>query len=1105
MNQVKNQIASAINKSIPVLLLILAILFSNLVYGQAANHIVISEVAPMGGSSTAFNTGEYIELYNPLSTAVIFGANVVITSGEATGSNAAAWTLSLAGKTIKGYGYLLIGDGGVAVTPDASFPTSKNLSNGNSTRAYIQLKDGVQIIDAFGWDASVLPPNCEGASFHPSNSNSDKKSFARKSGPNAIANDNLGNAWDSNNNATDFFECASGAANPQNSLSPIEVNPYGVVPADGVGSATLKSSPWQYNTPSALEFTLSSAGDTVKGFKLTKPATFFWNTGSMTVTPNTVSLSLSGDTLVLNNFILIGTDKIVLTISNVTSVDTTNEFTFNVRSAKDSVTFSPLQAQPKTLVYGTPRPMSSVKTKNASGILDYNSKWVVIKGVVTVANEFGGPSYLQDATAAIAVYDSSVSNNVLRGDEIVLLGKVSPYYEMFELNPGTVLQKVSEGNNFDTVSVTIAQVQNQVQKGVEPYECQLIKLTGITKVVTTTGSGVTTWTTTGSGTNYKLISGLDTLEIRVTTKSNLANTSVPSGTFDVVGALGQFNTFYQILPRSIDDIIVVGAGPHIISGIPYESNIKSDGLTFTWLTDGPGTSIVNYGTTATYSSTITDTNKIAQHSVTITGLNPASLYHVQLGTANDAGTTFTQDYLVSTASLTSTGTMNVYFNQSVNNALAIGEQAQVVNLSQKIITRFNAATFSIDAALYSLSGTVGANVATALIAAKNRGVKVRVIGEADNKGTAPWTTLTNSGITVIFDSFDALNAGAGLMHNKFVVIDNRDVTSDLDDWVWMGSWNATDPGTNNDAQNVVEIQDQALANAYTIEFNEMWGSDTDIPNAATSRFGARKLNNTPHSFNVNGTQMELYFSPSDGTNSQIVKTLNKANESINFAMLSFTQNDIGKALITKKNAGVKVRGVIDNNTDTGEEYDTLFVSGVDVHLKANLAGYLHHKYAIIDVGGEASNKYVITGSHNWSSSAETKNNENTLIIRSPRLANLYVQEFSKRYTDAGGKDSILITDVENSSNLPTEYALDQNYPNPFNPSTSIQYSLKESGKVEMAVYNMLGQKVLMLVNDFQNTGSHIVKFDASRLASGVYIYRIKANNFTASKKLLLLK
>jgi len=73
-------------------------------------------------------------------------------------------------------------------------------------------------------------------------------------------------------------------------------------------------------------------------------------------------------------------------------------------------------------------------------------------------------------------------------------------------------------------------------------------------------------------------------------------------------------------------------------------------------------------------------------------------------------------------------------------------------------------------------------------------VKVRVIGELENIGTAPWTTLKNGGVTVIDDGFDAVNAGAGLMHNKFYVFDYRDQTSDQDDWVLTGSWNATDPG-----------------------------------------------------------------------------------------------------------------------------------------------------------------------------------------------------------------------------------------------------------------------------------------------------------------------
>ena len=97
------------------------------------------------------------------------------------------------------------------------------------------------------------------------------------------------------------------------------------------------------------------------------------------------------------------------------------------------------------------------------------------------------------------------------------------------------------------------------------------------------------------------------------------------------------------------------------------------------------------------------------------------------------------------------------------------------------------------------------------------------------------------------------------MHNKFGIFDFRDTTSFLDDWVWSGSWNATDPGNNNDAQNTIEIQDKSLANVYSLEFNEMWGSNTDVPNSSNSRFGIRKIDNTPHRFNIIGTPIPTLF------------------------------------------------------------------------------------------------------------------------------------------------------------------------------------------------------------------------------------------------------
>ncbi len=510
--------------------------------------------------------------------------------------------------------------------------------------------------------------------------------------------------------------------------------------------------------------------------------------------------------------------------------------------------------------------MSQVKVKDGSGVHVLTGKYVVVQGVVTVANEFGGPAYIQDATAGISVYDSTVSQNINRGDEVVLLGVVSPYQNMFELNPCSLLQVISQGNPVDTTTLTIASIKGQNQNGVEPYECRLIRVSNITSVITSAKSPATTWGTTGVASTLYLISGTDTLQTYIKANNSLCNTSAPSGKFDVVGVLGQYYTEYQILPRTYSDIIVEGAGPRIISGVPYESNMTSSSITISWQTDSPGSSIVIRGLTTTYTDTLIDTNAVTSHQLVLNGLLPATIYHIKLGSRNSAGgITYTNDYIVSTASQSSKGTMNVYFNHSVNTALAKGENAQNVDISSKVINRINAAKYSVDVALYSLSGTVGAKIATALISAKGRGTTVRVIGEYDNHTTAPWTTLTNSGIIVIFDTYDATNAGAGLMHNKFFIIDMQDTTSDTTSWVISGSWNATDPGNTDDAQNVIEIQDRALANAYTTEFNEMWGSSTSMPNATNSRFGAHKLDNTPHYFNISGIPVESYFSPSDGT------------------------------------------------------------------------------------------------------------------------------------------------------------------------------------------------------------------------------------------------
>ncbi|KXK52301.1 MAG: fibronectin type III domain-containing protein [Chlorobi bacterium OLB5] len=92
-----------------------------------------------------------------------------------------------------------------------------------------------------------------------------------------------------------------------------------------------------------------------------------------------------------------------------------------------------------------------------------------------------------------------------------------------------------------------------------------------------------------------------------------------------------------------------------------------------------------------------------------------------------------------------------------------------------------------------------------------------------------------------------------------------------------------------------------------------------------------------------------------------------------------------------------------------------------------------------------------------------------------------------------------------SSTVPDKYSLEQNYPNPFNPSTKIRFSIPSSGMVKMNVYDALGRKVESLVNETMNAGTYEATFNASKLSSGIYFYTIETGNFTATKKMLLVK
>ncbi len=299
-----------------------------------------------------------------------------------------------------------------------------------------------------------------------------------------------------------------------------------------------------------------------------------------------------------------------------------------------------------------------------------------------------------------------------------------------------------------------------------------------------------------------------------------------------------------------------------------------------------------------------------------------------------------------TPSLESTW-LEVYFSDPAAPLAAEFEGGPDVRLAAAI----DSARVSVDMAAYSLNLW---SIRDALIHAHQRGVEVRLVMESDNMDSREVQQLQEAGIKVTGDQHE------GLMHNKFVVIDQNEV--------WSGSMNFTTSGAYKDNNNLVRIRSSQAAEDYTTEFNEMFTEDLFGPDARAA---------TPHpTITVNGTRVEFYFSPDDGVEKKLLSLLQSAQESIYFMAYSFTSNELADAILQRAKEGVSVAGVMDDdqiNSNLGTDFDRFAQAGVDVKRDGN-AGQMHHKVIIID------HSIVITGSYNFSSSAEERNDENVVII-----------------------------------------------------------------------------------------------------------------------------
>ena len=280
--------------------------------------------------------------------------------------------------------------------------------------------------------------------------------------------------------------------------------------------------------------------------------------------------------------------------------------------------------------------------------------------------------------------------------------------------------------------------------------------------------------------------------------------------------------------------------------------------------------------------------------------------------------------------------------------------------------------------------------------------------------------LRHAKIPLIDDRADG-SKGSGLMHHKFVVVDNRTIVTGSANFTVGGiHQEPTEPESRGNVNHLLRIESPVLASLFREEFDILWG---DGPGGKEdSIFGVKKPVRPARTVPLGDSHVTVQFSPTGkrqpwdrSSNGLIAQTVAQATQSIDLALFVFSEQQIADALLKANQQGVAVRALIDpgfafrpysealdmmghslTNACKAEKDNQPWSQPLDtVGIPKLLPGdSLHHKFALLD--GRA----VITGSHNWSKAANEKNDETVLIIDSPVVAAHFQREFERLYGDS---------------------------------------------------------------------------------------------------------
>jgi len=363
----------------------------------------------------------------------------------------------------------------------------------------------------------------------------------------------------------------------------------------------------------------------------------------------------------------------------------------------------------------------------------------------------------------------------------------------------------------------------------------------------------------------------------------------------------------------------------------------------------------------------------------------------------------------STSSFSGSNVKLIYNSPLVFNS---PEKNCVSSICISLLSLINKAEQTIDFAIYGLRGQ--SDILDALVNAKKRGVKIRGVIDKDIFGNNYYSDTYliekkfqniksdynqdvktsgyqkkykkrkdkcvrpagHKGPLQCFEgkgyaSKDELFFEGDLMHNKFFIVDGK--------YIWTGSANISDTGTGGYNANVIAlIESEFIASKYLIEFEQMFIDE---------RFhrAKKKLKKTKLQTHINSQEVNIYFSPQGYAMYRgVIPLIREANDSIDASIFFLTHNNISRELVKASKRGVSIRVILDATAASNgySKHNYLRDNGIPVKVE-NWGGKMHMKSAIID------KKHLIVGSMNWTGAGESKNDENTLIIKNFKGAPKY--------------------------------------------------------------------------------------------------------------------